>query len=99
MYIKNITHTFNAFRKHKLQSKDESKETDIKNCACYYFGDIIKDGDTYLVHILLEEKLFENISVCDILYKTSKISKPLQIRFNKIDKFIRVYGYNFFSII
>ena len=28
-----------------MKSKDELKETDIKNCACYYFHDIIKEID------------------------------------------------------
>ena len=28
-----------------MKSKDELKETDIKNCTCYYFHDIIKEID------------------------------------------------------
>ena len=52
-----------------MESKDESKEIYIKNCMCYYFDDIIKDRDTYLVDVLLDKKLYENISVYHILYK------------------------------
>ena len=49
-----------------MQSKDELKEIDIKNCACYYFHDIIKDIDINFSSILLDEKLYENISVYEI---------------------------------
>ena len=69
-----------------MESKDELKEIDIKNCACYYFDDIIKDYN---------KKLYENISAYDISYKTSTGPKPLHIRFNKIDEFIRVRGGKF----
>ena len=37
----------NVCVKYKIESKDELKETDIKNCMCYYFDDIIKDVDIY----------------------------------------------------
>ena len=85
----------NACIKYEMESKDELKQIDIKNCACYYFDDIIKDRDTYLVDILLVEKLYENISVYDISYKTSMGPKPLHIMFDKIDAFIRVHGDEF----
>ena len=73
-----------------MESKDKLKEIDIKNSTCYYFDNIINDRDTYLVDILLDKKLFENISVYGISYKTSMDPKPLRISFNKIDGFIRV---------
>ena len=73
-----------------MESKDELKEIDIKNCAYYYFDDIIKDIDINFSDILLDEKLYENISVYDISYKTSMGPKLLRIRFHKIDGFIRV---------
>ena len=44
---------------------------------------------------LLGEKLYENISVYDISYKTSTGPKALRIRFDKIDGFIRVRGGEF----
>ena len=55
----------------------------------------IKDADIYFSDILLEEKLYENISVYDISYKTSTDPKPLPISFDKIDGFIRVCGDEF----
>ena len=55
----------------------------------------IKDVDIYFSDILLEEKLYENISIYDISYKTSTDPKPLPISFDKIDEFIRVYGDEF----
>ena len=48
-----------------MESKDELKEMNIKNCTCYYFNDIIQYIDINF-DILLDEKLYENISVYDI---------------------------------
>ena len=53
-----------------MKSKNELKEFDIKNRTCYYFDDIITDRDIYSVDILLDTKIYENISVYDISYKT-----------------------------
>ena len=39
---------------------------------------------------LLDDKLYENISVYDILYKTQTGPNPLRIWFEKIDVFIIV---------
>ena len=73
-----------------MESKYELKEIDIKNRACYYFHDVISGTDINFSSILLDKKLYKNISVYDILYKTSTGSKPLHIRFYKIDGFIMV---------
>ena len=78
-----------------MESKDELKEIDIKNRACYYFDDIIKDVDINFSDILLDEKLDKNISVYDISYKMSTGPKPLRIKFDKIEGFIRVHGGEF----
>ena len=54
---------------------------------------MITDREIYCVNILLSKKLYETyetISICDISYKTSTGPKPLRIRFDKIDSFIRV---------
>ena len=51
----------------------------------------IKLEDFDLDNILTDEKSHQNILIYDILYKTSTGSKPLQIRFNKICGFIRIY--------
>ena len=49
-----------------MESKDELKEIDIKNRTCYYFDNVMKDIDISFSDILLDEKLYENISVYDI---------------------------------
>ena len=74
----------------KIKRKNELKEIDIKNRPCYYFDDIITDRYIYSVDILLDEKIYENISDYDILYKTSIGPKPFRVRFNNMDGFIRV---------
>ena len=56
---------------------------------CYYFYDIIKDRDLGFSDILGDKKLYENISVYYISYKTLMNLNPLYIRFNKIDGIIR----------
>ena len=63
---------------------------------CYYFVVIILwVNDNDFSDILLDEKLckkkYENILIFDILYKTSTSAKPLHIRFNKIDVFIKIH--------
>ena len=73
-----------------MDSNNELKEIDIKNCTCYYFDDIIKFEDFDLDNILIEES-YENILFYNILYKSLIDSKPLRIRFDKIQGFIRVY--------
>ena len=73
-----------------MDSNDELKKINIKNRTCYYFDDIIKTQDGNLRNILVDEKFYENILVYNILHK-NLIFKPLQIRFDKIDGFIRVY--------
>ena len=65
-----------------MESKDELKEIDIKNRTCYYFDDINKDAGIYFSDILLDKKLYENISIYDISYKTSTGLQPLHIRFD-----------------
>ena len=80
-----------------MESKDELKEFDIKNCTCYYFSDIIRarNRDIYSTNILLDENLYKenhkNILICDISYKTSAGSKSLRIRFDKVDGFIKIH--------
>ena len=58
----------------KMKGENELKEIDIKNRTCYSFDDIITDRDIYSVDILLEEKIYENISVYDVSYQTSTIA-------------------------
>ena len=74
----------------KLENND-LKKLSIKNCTCFHFDDIIKSEDFDSDNILLDEKLYDNILVYDISHKTLIGSKPLRIRFDKIDGLIRVY--------
>ena len=75
-----------------MESKNGLKEIDIKNSTCYYFDDIIKTEDFDINNILIDEKLYENILVYNISYKSLIDSRPSRIRFDKIDRFIRVYN-------
>ena len=71
-----------------MKSKNELKEIDIKTRVCYYFDDIINGTKINFSNILLDKKLYEDISVYNISYKTPAGPKPLRIRFDKIDGFI-----------
>ena len=51
----------------------------------YYLGDFDIDN------ILIDQKWHEIILISDILHKTLIGPKPLHIRFEKIDLFIRIY--------
>ena len=44
-----------------MGSKDELKEVDIKNRACYYFDDIVNGIDINFSSILLGKNLYKNI--------------------------------------
>ena len=70
---------------------NEFKKVPIKDRTCYYFDDIIKLEDFDLDNILVGEKSHKNILIYDISYKTLIDPKPLGIRFDKIDGFIRIY--------
>ena len=91
----------------KMKSKDEFKKTGIKNCTCYYFDHIMRDWDinidTDFSSILLDEKLYkeknESILIYGISYKTSKDVKPLRIRYDKIDEFIKILNKIRYSIL
>ena len=75
-----------------MDSNNEFKEIDIKNRTCYYFDDITKIEDFDLDNSSIDEKSYENILVYNISYKHLIDSKLLLIRFDKIDRFIRVYN-------
>ena len=77
-------------KNHKIKIKfNEFKKFRIKNRTCYYFTIKLEDFD--LNNILIYEKSLENILICDISYKTLINLKPLQIRFDNIDRVIRFY--------
>ena len=73
-----------------MESNGKLKENYIKNDTCYYFDDIIKFDGLDFDNILFNEKSYENILVYDISYRTLIGAKPLCIRFDKVDGFIRV---------
>ena len=73
---------------------NELKKVRIKYRRCYYFNDIIKLEDFDLDNILIDQKSHENILIYDISYEASIGSKPLRIRFEKIDGIIRIYDRN-----
>ena len=58
---------------------------------CYYLDDIIKLEDFDLDNILIDKISHENILIYNISYKTAIDLKPLCVRFNQIDGFIRNY--------
>ena len=53
-----------------MESNDELKEINIKNCACYYFNDLIGIEDFDLNNILVDEISIQNVLINDIQYKT-----------------------------
>ena len=74
-----------------MESNGKLKEISTKNCACYYFDDIIKSLDFDIDNILIDEKSNKNILFYNVSYKNLIGSKLLHIRFDKTDGFNRVY--------
>ena len=70
---------------------NELKKSRIKNRMFYYFDNMIEIEDFDFGNVLLDENSYEDISVYDISYKTLIGAKPLRIRFDKVDGFIRIY--------
>ena len=68
---------------------NEVKEIDIENHTWYYFDGITKTED-FDFDILIDAKWCKNILVYKILYKNLFDSKPLRIRFDDVDGFIKV---------
>ena len=67
------------------------KKVCIKNRTCYYFDDTIQLEDFDLDNIVIDEKSHKNILIYDISYKTLIGPKPLRIKFDKIDGFLKIY--------
>ena len=70
---------------------NEFEEVGMKSCSCYYFNEIIKIDNFDFDNIDNIVKSCKNILVQDISYKTLFGSKPLHIKFDEIDGFIKVY--------
>ena len=58
---------------------------------CYYFNNLNRFEDLNLDNILINENSNENILFYNISYKNLISTKPLRIRFDKIDEYVRVY--------
>ena len=71
-----------------MKSKNEFKGINITSRACYYFDNKINGSKINFNNILLNEKLYEIISVYNISYKTRASPEPLRIWLDKIDRFI-----------
>ena len=63
----------------------------MKKRRVHYFDGIIKIEDFDFVNFLFHEKSYENILVYEIWYKALIGAKPLSIRLDKVDGFIKVY--------
>ena len=70
---------------------NEFKKVRFKNRTCYYLDDIIKLEVFDLDDILIDEKSHKTVLIYDISCKTLIDSKPLRIRFDNIDRFIKIY--------
>ena len=76
-----------------MESKDELKEIDIKNCIYYYFDDIMKVTDIDSQKMFLDEK---DIKIFKI---TAFHTKPFRIWFDKIHGFIIIYDVTRYLVI
>ena len=74
-----------------MESNDKLNKLILKFVQIIISSNIIKIENFDLDNILIDEKSSENILVYDISYKTLIGAKPLRIRPNKVDGFIRVY--------
>ena len=68
------------------------KEVNIKKQrTCYYLDETVKIEHFDFDNILLDERSYKNDLVYDMSYKILIDAKPLGIRFDKVDGFIKVY--------
>ena len=77
-----------------VKSKNEFKKVNVKNCAYYYFDDIMEIEDINVDNILLDEKSYKNILLYNTVYKEFMDAKLLRISLNKIGKIIKIYHGN-----
>ena len=75
-----------------MEKNTKFKQVYINNGTCYYFDDIIKIENFVFNNVLLDEKLYQNILIFDVVYKTLIVSRPLRITFNKVNGFVKFYG-------
>ena len=58
-----------------MRKNSELEKVAITDHMCYYFDDIIKI-EHFDFNVLLDEELYENILIYDVLYKTLIAAKP-----------------------
>ena len=78
---------------------NELKKVYIKNRTCYYFDDIIKMKNFGFRNVLMDQKSYENNFIYKISYETLIGANPLHIRFDKVDRFIRVHGWTRYTLV
>lgn len=71
-----------------MKRNGKLKEIGIKNFTGFCFDDIINIKNLYLVNILLDQKLHENILTNHAANKTIYSVKPLSFMFHKVDGYI-----------
>ena len=54
----------------RMESKSEFKKINMKNRTCYYFNDIMRVIGIDFNNILFNKKLYKNLLIYNILYKT-----------------------------
>ena len=62
------TNMTNAINNIQMENNELEKNW-MRNCACYYFGDVTEIEDFDFGDILFDEKSYENILIDDVLYK------------------------------
>ena len=75
----------------KMESQDQLKKVNTKNCMYYYFDDVMKVEHINVNNDLLDGESDKNILVYNILYKFMD-AKPMCVRFNKINGLIKFYN-------
>ena len=68
-----------------MNKKNDLRKIQIKNRLYHYFDDMINGTKINFSNILLNEKIYENISVYIISYNSPTSPIPVHIRFHKID--------------
>ena len=77
-----------------MESNNELKEIDIKNCTCCYFDDVMIVGDFDFNNILLDKKLYENTYENILMYVISYKTVYSGVRYLISDKSGVTYSIN-----
>ena len=77
-----------------MESNNELKEIDIKNCTCCYFDDVMIVGDFDFNNILLDKKLYENTYENILMYVISYKTVSSGVRYLISDKSGVTYSIN-----